>query len=380
MSDLRHGRTLRLGIWSAALAMLIPQLAMAQSTEEYRRQVERLLPEWRAAERAVDSLEAARRSAARSMSIERGSLRIVADSAVAHFVTAAAEVAAPQIEATFGSRARLLAEHPITVRLKTEVRRGDTNTVIALRSGNGETTVSLDDPAVTHDQLVGLLRGTNVVGWLHRSLDDTLRGWFGAALPVGRQGRPELSAAYVDLVTGSTDISRRCLDGEVIGCRQLLLLSPSPDPIVEGLTAAQRRAIVRSNPNQLRTGGRAAEYDRCVTERDDAACLARLRDLPAAAVPRNSISPTTLRRSFARSVLERDSAGYERLAGSVAMPLDARFAAAGGAPVDSLIMAWRASVLAARPRPSSVNPAAALATLGWIVFSGALALRSTRWR
>ncbi len=364
---------------SLAVAMTVSSVAAAQSAADYRRKLDELEPRWRAASAAATAAEQARQVKAQAITIERGSLRVIADSVVAEHVVAGVEMAARQIEETFGSSARMLLDNPVVIRHRAEVKNGDTTDVIGVRGRGREQTISLEDPAAARVQLAATLGGAVVVAVLHTALDDSLRHWFHTPFPAGVQARHELGRAYLDLVTASTSISRRCLAGDLPGCRQLLGLAPVENVVVDGLTAAQRRSLVASAAARLRTPGKAAEFDRCIAN-DDTACVARLAHLPTESRS-HSVSSADTRRSFARLVLDRGGTdAYARLRANDTIPLAARFAAAGGEPIDSLVATWRASVLAVRPSPSSVTPTTALATLAWIAACGALALRSSRWR
>src|SRR5688500_9511433 len=101
MSDRTRGRTSRrMRMPSAALAAVALALsgvvaeAGAQTAEEYRRRLDIFEPQWHAARAAVAAREQQRRAAARSISMERGPLRLVVDSALVPMVSEPADVAA----------------------------------------------------------------------------------------------------------------------------------------------------------------------------------------------------------------------------------------------------------------------------------------------
>lgn len=379
MSDLRRRRTVRRIASVIGLAAFAAGSAQAQTAADYRRQLDELEPAWRAASAAVKEAERARRVTARSVPVERGHLRLLVDSAISDVVAASIDSAARNIEQTFGTSALQLREHPIVIRTRAVVRGGETTQVIGLRGPTREQTVSLDDARTMNEQLVAALGGPVVVSTLHASLDDTLRSWFQTPLTATGASPAPAPRIHTELVTASTPLSRRCLAGEVAGCRQLLGLSPTVDILVEGHTAVDRRRLVVAR-RELRAPATAAEYDRCVREDDDAACIARLRESLIELSPWSG-SSATVRHSFSRFVLARGGEGaYPRLRDSRGLPLDERFAAAGGMPADSLVSLWHARVVSTRPTPSSVPPATAAATLAWVLACGALALRSSRWR
>jgi hypothetical protein len=215
---------------------------------------------------------------------------------------------------------------------------------------------------------------------LHATLDGELRLWFRSALLATPESPETLEAMYIDLATASTDISRRCLAGDVVGCRQALGLAPVPDPVMEGYTVTQRRSIVADNARTLRTPARTAEFDRCVREDDDVACVARLRDFPLEGLL-SSYSPTAFRRGFAQWAIAQGGPGaYSRLRSSVSLPIPDRFALAAGAPLDSVVASWHRHLMRGRPTAPGVPPLTAFATLLWIGACGAISLRSSRWR
>ena len=384
MSDHGHppsGQRIRRATIAAGLLLAAPLGTVeAQSADEYRRRLEILEPQWRAARASVDAKEQARRQAARTVTLERGALRLVVDSTLVPLVAGPAEIAARTLEATFGNAVSIVSEHPLAVRTDVSGRGADTIRVIRIGTPGRETTIAIGDSLETRHRLIGALSGARITAALHAALDDSARNWVRAALPAGRESAGERERIYVELVTASTGISRRCLDGENLGCRELLGLAPVHDPLVRGHTAEQRRAAVVARSPQLRVTGYRQEFDRCVADHDDAACTARLRTLPTETFTR-SVGSSEMRRSFLRSALDRGGPyAYDRLRSTASLPLDARFAAAGNAPVDTLIAAWRTGILAARPARTPITPTAALATLGWILAAGALALRSSRWR
>ena len=370
-------RTLAVGILMPIVAATD---AAAQTAADYRRQLDSLEP---ARLRARAAMRAQEREAEREggvVAISRGNLRIIADSTIASHLLEAADSAARAIDATFGASAQLLAEHPVIARERRVMHNGDTVTRIGIEANGQEHVVALDSRSDTRRQVIAALTGRAAAVPLYTSLDDSLRGWLRAPLPAALESRTERTTAYAEVVTASTDISRRCMAGDLLGCRELLGLSPIADPLATGFTSAQRRALVAAHASQLRRYETARSFDRCVHQGDDAACTERLRELSTETILR-SISSASLRRSFARAALRRGGPGaYQRLRESYSLPLDARFAIAARTPADSLVMAWRADVLASRPSPASVTPATGLATLAWIAACGALALRSSRWR
>ena len=377
----------------ALLALATP--AVAQPVIEARRELDSLIPALRAATAVIESAERASRRDAGAMSIERGHLRVSVDTSIASQVASAAAAASASLEKVFGDRARLASAYVIGARLQparvnredghvVRIRRIDpdsmsTQGAAIRRAGNAERVVAVGDPEKTAAGLVAALEAVAAVP-LHASLDDDLRLWFRTSLSATAETPDELENLYIDLTTSSTELSRRCLVGDVRGCRQILGLAPIADPLLEAYTSTDRRRLVEGNAERLRPPAKAAEFDRCVLGADDIACIARLRDLPPESLS-SAYSTTAARRSFARWAIGLGGAdAYTRLSTSTGVPLDDRLGLAARLPGDSLVASWQAHVMSARPGQSTLPPITALMTMLWIGACGALALRSSKWR
>jgi hypothetical protein len=96
------------------------------------------------------------------------------------------------------------------------------------------------------------------------------------------------------LATASTPGARRCLGGDLGGCREFLGLVTPDDPALTGLTPVLRRSLVERRP-ALRFHVDYGVYDRCVLEEEDDACVVAARGLPVETI-RSAISPTGARR------------------------------------------------------------------------------------
>jgi hypothetical protein len=392
MSEPGVGRMLRTA--TLMLAMLSSsRTGHAQSAADARAELDSLLPELRAARETVARAERARAQRVGATLIERGHLRITADSMIATEIAMAAAGASASLDRVFGAEAQRAWTYPLIATVQSVMVSGEPTRVIRVRRVDSDAQLLPDGRRIGTDERVvtmldsaqgaaDLRRALETIAAtpLHATLDDDLRFWFRSALPATAESPEELETIYLELATASTNVSRRCLAGELRGCRQVLGLTPVDDPIMQGYTATQRRTAVMGSAQQLRTPGKAAEFDRCVVDADDAACLSRLRELPLDGLTR-TYSTTGARRSFSRWILARGGVGaYARLRASAALPLDERLAVAGGAPTDSLVASWQAHVIAARPTLPGIPPVTAITTLLWIGACGALSLRSSRWR
>ena len=372
----------------------VPAVSAAQSTAEARQELDSLLPQWRAANARVAEAERTRRRTAGATWIERGYLRILADSSLAKRVAEAADEASASLERVFGEDARRVTDHSIVVQ-QNRARQAKAPPLIRVRWSASDSqrreNNALGFPRdmerhvagdTSTDARAALVVALEAVGAapLHALLDEELRAWFRSAMPATGESGDELAGIYVDLTTASTDISRRCLDGDLAGCRQLLGLAPVADPVLQAFTATQRRTIVAGHSQLLRTPAKAAEFDRCAVGMDDGACVNRLRELSEENLFL-SLSTTALRRSFARWALAHGGAGaYTRLREATGRTIEQRFAIAAAMPADSLVSSWRTHVMSASPPTSTIPPLTAVATLLWIGACGALSLRSSRWR
>lgn len=395
MCNLGPGRDARTPLMLVALALLaLATPAVAQSAIEARRELDSLIPELRAATAVIEEAERARRRDAGAISIERGHLRLSVDASIASQTASAAAMASASLDRVFGDQARLASAYVIGARLQPvrvngegghviRVRRFDPDSMstrgAAIRRAGEERVVAVGDPEETDAGLVAALEAVAAVP-LHASLDDDLRLWFRTALSATAETPEELENTYIDLTTASTEVSRRCLMGDVRGCRQVLGLAPLADPILEAYTTTDRRTLVKGNAERLRLPAKAAEFDRCVVGADDTACIARLRDLPPESLW-SAHSTTATRRSFARWAIALGGPGaYARLRTAPGLPLDERFGSAARLPGDSLVVSWHAHVMSARPGRSTLPPTTAFMIMLWIGVCGALALRSSRWR
>ena len=396
MSDPRARRAMRSGrafVITACLALPLP--ALAQSVIDARRELDSLMPELTAARAAFDSARRTRTRAPAMIAIERGYLRLRVESSIASMMSGAAVQASASIGRLFGDRASLASASVIVAtvdsvitrdrrRATIRIRRLDPDTTSITgaglrRAGNAERVIAIGAPDETEAAVTIALEAVASVP-LHALLDDGLRLWFRTALPATIESREELENVYIDLTTASTELSRRCLAGDVRQCSQVLGLEPIGDPIVEAYTAVDRRRLVQSDVERLRSPAKAAEFDRCVTGLDDGACIARLRERSPESLV-STYSTTATRRSFARWALEVGGDGaYARLQSSAGRPLSERFGVAARMPADSVIASWHAHVMSGRPARPAIPPLGALATVLWIGACGALALRSSRWR
>ncbi|HEY6158542.1 MAG TPA: hypothetical protein VIV88_13875 [Gemmatimonadales bacterium] len=327
-----------------------------------------LAREWRRATAvadAIDSLERARVFAGHD-TIRVGALTIVTNASPLPLREAAAR-AWPLIDSLYGDVARQLEERPYVI-----VPVNPDTTVERPVWHNG-TEIPWDQDVVS---LTLLLLSTVPIA----PADTALQDWLGG--PVRPIIRADLERAdvYVRLVTAPSEASRRCLIGEIGGCRDALDLFGRGDRLARWYPSArERRSLLKTFiPYYF---DRAAQQPllRACAQGGDSACTELLRSLPPDALPR----PLT---DDARATLVGDAlrlggrAAYRRLMASAGLPIAARLAAAGGMGIDSLLARWRAEILAARPVPVSLPPRGVWIALGWTILFAVCGLRSSRWR
>jgi hypothetical protein len=182
---------------------------------------------------------------------------------------------------------------------------------------------------------------------------------------------------YIELVTADARVSERCFVGDLLRCRQALLITPVADTLSELYDAAGWRRLVQQREGSLRSGRTVPDFDRCVNDSDFQECLALLRHSGVPVAPLGGAA----RHSLVRTALAAGGRGaYARLTSSSGKPIAERLALTAGVPVDSLVSMWRSAVLAARPVRTGVLPGEAWLAVFWATVLGLVSFGSTRWR
>jgi len=352
-----------------ALAFAAP--LHAQSVTELRQRVQRLERAYAAAEVVAQKADSARRAlfTVPPESATVGNLHVFATAAVIENARAGARAGWPLLDGTFGPAAALLDDHAFVVQAE---RSGETARPVTGRTSHRF--LATNEAADIADRLVWQASQLLVA-----RLDPALRDWMGGAIVPSAQPSRLLESTYLELLTAPSATTRRCFQGEVAGCRDAFDLPPAPDPYRRWYGPEERRVIVQ----QVLTGNDVLSvrdlYQRCVTRGDDSACLRLLQRQPASAIPQPLGDPSRI--GLVQLALElggRDA--FTRLMAARGKAVDAQLATAAGMPADSLLMVWRSRVLAARPRPVTLNPRGAWVALMWGLVFGMLAFGSTRWR
>jgi hypothetical protein len=356
------------GVLFAALTAL-PGRAAAQDVPALRARIARLERAVAAAEataRRTDSLERATLQRPRD-TVTAGALRVLVPAGVIAQARPAAARTWVLLDSTFGTGAQMLTDRVFTL----VVMRGD-----EIPKGGPVAHAVL--ATVSESDIAQRLLWAAANAIAERS-DSALREWIGGALIPGADPAREPRSVYVALVTAPSPAARRCYTGDLGACRVVLGFLPATDAVVEWYDAPRWRELVRGLDNLEQVGSVPRLAHACVVDGSDPDCLAILRRVPPRAIP--PPLPPAARFSVVRHALVLGGRGaYARLVGSAGRPVAERLAAASGMPADSLLAAWHAAVMAARPRPVTVEPRGAWAALAWGAMFGLLALRSSRWR
>jgi hypothetical protein len=364
MSDTRRVVAFALAAGVAATPTL-----RAQTVSELQERVRRLEQAYRAAEVVAVRADSAAREAGyvRGDSATVGGLHVFAPQDAAANARLGAERAWPMLKHTFGTEANVLASLAFAAQLERPSR------IVAAPRGARRFIAenSADDIA-------------NRLVWeasqiLSTRLDPRLHNWMGGAIVPDSSRARLLRGAYIDLLTAPSRATRSCFVGALDGCRDAFDLPPSAEPFRRWYGPAERRLIVQEviAGEDLRLVPEL--YRDCVTRGDDTACVQLLQRTPESSLPAPLGHATRI--GLVELGLELGGPGaFHRLTTAAGQPVDAQLAAAAGIPLDSLLAAWRGRVLAARPKPVTLDSRGAWVALTWGAIFGLLALRSTRWR
>jgi hypothetical protein len=351
---------------------LVPLLACTralygQDLPRLEARADSLAREWRRANAvadALDSLERTRALAGRD-TIRVGALTIITNPSPLPLREAASR-AWHLIDSVYGDDARQLEHRPyaiVGVDPDTTVERPARHTGIA----------------VPWDQDVASLTLLLISNPPVAPADSALQSWLGGPLRPLVDADPRQAGVYVQLVTAPSQASRRCLTGDLGGCRDALDLFENGDPLLHWYPSArERRFVVLKSAAYFDRDAQARTLQACVN-RSDSACTQLLRSLPPGALPRPL--PYDARATLIDVALQQGGrAAYHRLVASAGRSIADRLALAGGVAVDSLLSLWRTRILAARPVPVSLPPLGIWIALGWTAVFAACGLGSSRWR
>lgn len=216
-----------------------------------------------------------------------------------------------------------------------------------------------------------------LVNSLVMGLDDTAKVWLDGGIGTGRQDVEFYESQFRDLATGSSIPRRGCYSGNLDACLTALLLrDPGRDTIAAWFTGGDLQSIVRRMEN---VDGRAREIPevyQCIEAGLESRCRQALRKLRLATLP------LPIAQVSMQGLLETatDMGGKEslgRFARAAAVPLARRIELAAGAPLHVVVRRWRERVMAARPRPPSIQVATVVT---YVLTASVLVLTATTLR
>jgi hypothetical protein len=210
--------------------------------------------------------------------------------------------------------------------------------------------------------------------------DSGLAGWLGGVIRPSTAPDQDRARVYVRLVTAPSQAARSCFLGDLPSCRSALGLDQSAEPFLRWYPSPgeRRLLITRSFAEYFNRGAHAATLRAC-TAGQESACTELLRALPIGSIPRPL--GFDARATLVHAALHLGGReAYRRLLANPSLPIADRLGAAAGLAVDSLLVRWRAEVLASRPIPVALPPWAIWIALAWTGVFAACGLRSSRWR
>jgi len=363
-------------MFDRCLLVLVPLLGLtraglvAQDTTvtTLRHRADSLAAEWRRADvlaRLADSMERERAIGGRD-TIAVGALRIIVNRSPLPLREAAAR-AWVVVDSLYGPAAQQLADRPYFITAvdpDTAARRP------VLRVGFE---IAWD---MGVDDLTSLLLANIPLAPPDRELET----WLGAPLRPRLESTRDFARLYIRLVTAPSKAARLCFLGDRPNCRSVLDLGDSDSSFLEWYASPEERRalLVRSFADYFNRPATAATWREC-TGGNDTGCVQLLRMLPHGSIP--PPLGTDAHRLLAHVALRiggRDA--YGRLLADSSSALRERLAAAAVVPLDTLVLRWRADVLAARPAVVTLPRWGVPVALGWILLLGGCALRSSRWR
>lgn len=345
----------------------------------YAAEIQSLIPKWKQAERAAvlaDSLNASRLPAD---TVRAGSLRWLTDANEGTLVSEAVTRSAKALTSFFGTEANVLATHLFVARFRPFGGKDTTRKVIDLAEvfpGRLDIFDRVNDNESPNVVIERILKrsGQIIVG-----ADSSVIRWLVqpfTPLPATNRVRERM---FADLVTAPSQVSSRCLGGDLQRCRDALGLRPTADPLTEWYDAPERRLLVLRMRELLDVGAQHAAYAQCDQRRVYAVCDHILRSIPRYAVP--PALPTSSRHHFFRIAIQAGGSGaYERFAAAPSRPLEERIADAARMPIDSAVALWRADVVGARPLSPTLSTLSAWTAIAWGIGIMVIALKAASWR
>ena len=356
--------------------VLVPLLGLATgvlvaqdtTVTTLRHRADSLGAEWRRAELLAglaDSMERERATGGRD-TVAVGALRIVANRSPLPLREAAAR-AWVVVDSVYGPAAKGLASRPYFI-LAVDPDTGARRPVLR---------VGFEVPwDLEVEELTSVLLANIPLAPPDRGLET----WLGAPLRPRPESTRDFARLYIRLVTAPSQSARLCFLGDLPKCRSVLDLDNSASPYLQWYASpAERRAVLlRSFADYFNRPATAAIWRECMGGKD-ADCVQLLGTLPRGTIP--PPLDAEAHRLLAHVALRLGGrAAYGRLLADSSAALGERLAAASGVGLDTLLVRWRAKVLAARPAAVTVPRWGTAVALAWILLFVGCGLRSSRWR
>ena len=216
-------------------------------------------------------------------------------------------------------------------------------------------------------------KAVEIVGnTLLKALPETLEMWSGGQIRVATDRLPWVAR---ELITTPSTAVRHCYRGELEWCADALGLKGAEGGWDRWYSSEERRYFVQTRMGRG-SARQTALWEGCVLSEMDDACSVLLRGMEPV-VPLSTEARASL---LGHALWSGGPGAFRRLRTTeAATPLD-RLSAAAGGPFDSLLASWRNEVLEARPSSWAGFGRSPVALLFWVLFFGALAVRSTRCR
>jgi len=339
----------------------------AESLRRLESRADSLALEWRRANALADMVDSVDRGwgATGSDTIRVAALRIITNRSPLPLREAAIR-AWPAIDSLYGPDAERLEQRPMLV----DAYDPDTTVPRPVRWGVVQIPWDQDVASLTPILLANVPIGRG---------DSALENWLGGTVRPAVVWDRQLANVYVQLVTAPSQAARSCLMGALASCRDAVGLVPTPDLLLRWYPSpAERRTLVPKMFSPYAQGPERSRLQSCV-DGNDLACEEVLRALPPAALPK-PLGLDARQTLLHLALLIGGREAYHRLMAAVDLPMADRLASAAGVSTDSLVMRWRAAVLAARPAPLALPSSEVWIGLGWAAFFAACGLRSSRWR
>lgn len=364
-----------------------PRRALATSPDtlsvlrvRYLAEIRELLPQWKAAERAAHVADSLKGTLLPPDTLRVGSLHWLLDGSRSPSVREAVTRSWSHLLMVFGAETDVLRSHVFAAQLRRAGGEDTTRAVIDLEEVFPGRLDIFD--RVNEDESVEViarrvtLRAAEIV---LQNGDSAVLNWLTEPFSPEPLFKGIRERMFADLMTSPSQVSSRCLAGDLRRCRDALGLIPTGDPLTEWYDAPERRRLVVRMHDLLATGSQRTEYAQCADRRSYAACDQLLRTIPRYVVP--PPLPTSARHHLFRIALQSGGSGaYARLVGGQPRSVEARIADAGGMPIDSVVARWRADVLDARPPSPTPSLLSVWTAVGWGIGVLLVALRFTAWR